>query len=70
MARFPHAMEGHLDRMRSGAVAPSTERIGLLLETLNTLRRLLDAARTGAEAPAETAAATQSLLVAQRAVAA
>ena len=56
--------------MRSGAVAPSTERIGLLLETLNTLRRLLDAARTGAEGPAETAAATQSLLVAQRAVAA
>ena len=67
VARFAHGMEGPLERMRSGAVAPSASRIGLLLESLDTLRLLLDGARNGAEAPPETATATQSLFVAQRA---
>jgi two-component system chemotaxis sensor kinase CheA len=67
VARFTHAMEGLLDRMRSGEVTPSAERIGLLLEALDTLRRLLDAARTGGAAPPEAERAAESLLVAQRA---
>lgn len=65
VARFTHAMEGLLDRMRSGVVSPSAERIGLLLESLDTLRRLLDAARTGAEAPPEAGRVAESLLAAQ-----
>ena len=65
VARFTHAMEGLLDRMRSGEVPPSAERVGLLLESLDTLRRLLDAARTGSVAPPEAERATESLLVAQ-----
>ena len=48
VARFTHAMEGLLDRMRAGAVEPSAARIGLLLESLDILRRLLEAARSGA----------------------
>ena len=66
VAHFTHAMEGLLDRMRSGEVAPSAERIGLLLESLDTLRRLLEAARTGAPAPSDAERLTGSLLVAQR----
>jgi len=67
VAHFTHAMEGLLDRMRSGAVDPSAERIGLLLKSLDTLRRLLDAARSGAAAPPEAKQTSDSLLVAQRA---
>jgi two-component system chemotaxis sensor kinase CheA len=65
VARFTHAMEGLLDRMREGAVEPSAPRIGLLLESLDTLRRLVEAARSGAAAPPETGQVTGSLLVAQ-----
>jgi two-component system chemotaxis sensor kinase CheA len=67
VAHFTHAMEGLLDRMRSGAVPPSAERIGLLLESLDILRGLIDAARTGSPVPPQTERATESLLVAQRA---
>ena len=35
--------------MRAGEVAPSVERIGLLLKALDTLRGLLDAAREGGD---------------------
>ena len=66
VAKFTHAMEGLLDRMRSGAIDPSAERIGLLLESLDTLRRLVEAARTGTEAPPEAACRTESLLAAQQ----
>ena len=66
VARFTHAMEGLLDRMRSGAVKPSAERIGLLLESLDILRRLLDAARNGASAPPDAESGSELLLVAQR----
>jgi two-component system chemotaxis sensor kinase CheA len=66
VARFTHAMEGLLDRMRAGAVESTAERIGLLLESLDTLRRLLDAARGGTVAPPETEQVTGSLFVAQR----
>lgn len=67
VARFTHAMEGLLDRMRSGAVEPSGPRIGLLLTSLDTLRRLLDAARTGTGEPAEMESTAQSLYAAQQA---
>jgi len=66
VAHFTHAMEGLLDRMRAGAIEPSAERIGLLLESLDTLRRLLDAARTGTEAPPDAERIAGSLLAAQR----
>jgi len=66
VARFTHAMEGLLDRMREGAVEPSASRIGLLLESLDILRRLLEAARSGAVAPPEAERVTGALFVAQR----
>jgi two-component system chemotaxis sensor kinase CheA len=67
VARFTHAMEGLLDRMRGGAIESSAPRIGLLLESLDILRRLLEAARSGAAAPPETEQVTGALFVAQRA---
>ena len=66
VARFTHAMEGLLDRMRSGTVEPSPARIGLLLESLDILRRLLDAARAGNAPPPEAERGAESLLLAQR----
>src|SRR5579884_1199655 len=41
VARFTHAIESLLERMRSGEVEPSRERIGLLLRTVDVLRALL-----------------------------
>jgi len=67
VARFTHAMEGLLDRMRGGAIESSAPRIGLLLESLDILRRLLEAARSGAAAPPEAEQVTGALFVAQRA---
>jgi two-component system chemotaxis sensor kinase CheA len=67
VAHFTHAMEGLLDGMRSGTIEPSGERIGLLLESVDTLRRLLDAARDGTAGPAEAERLAASLLAAQRA---
>jgi two-component system chemotaxis sensor kinase CheA len=67
VAHFTHAMESLLDGMRSGALEPSAERVGLLLTSLDMLRRLLDAAKSGAAAPPEAARAAELLLVAQRA---
>ncbi|MEI9976934.1 MAG: Hpt domain-containing protein [Ignavibacteriota bacterium] len=64
VARLTHAMESLLDRMRSGDIDPSAERIGLLLESLDTLRRLLDAARAGLEAPSETERSVATLVAA------
>ena len=65
--RFTHAMEGLLDRMRSGAVPPCPARVNLLLEAVDVLRRLLDAARSGSPVPEEAAPTADSLLIAQRA---
>jgi two-component system chemotaxis sensor kinase CheA len=65
VAHFTHGMESLLDGMRSGAVEPSAERVSLLLESLDVLRQLLDAARAGTEAPPELEKATQALLAAQ-----
>jgi len=68
IARFTHAMESLLDRMREGQVAPTRGRVDLLLAALDVLRRLLETARSGAPAPEEDAARTAGLLVvAQRA---
>jgi len=67
IARFTHALEGLLDRMRAGQVSPSPARIGLMLKALDTLRGLLEAARNGTAIPKEAAAIAQSLFVAQRA---
>jgi two-component system chemotaxis sensor kinase CheA len=64
VAHFTHAMESLLDRMRAGEVAPSAERINLLLEALDLLRLLLEAARTGGQAPPEAAKLAESLLAA------
>ena len=65
--RFTHAMEGLLDRMRSGAVPPCGARVNLLLEAVDVLRRLVDAARSGSPAPEEAGPTADSLLIAQRA---
>ncbi len=64
--RFTHAMESLLDEMRGGRVLASRTRIDLLLSALDVLRRLLDAARTGAAIPDETERLVELMLVAQR----
>ena len=53
--------------MRSGAVPPCPARVNLLLEAVDVLRRLLDAARSGSPVPEEAAPTADSLLIAQRA---
>lgn len=47
ISNLTHAMESLLDRMRSGAVEASSERLNLLLSALDNLRVLLEAAQTG-----------------------
>jgi chemotaxis protein histidine kinase CheA len=55
-AEFTHAMEGLLDRMRSGRVEPDRTSIDLLLEAMDVLAALLDSARRDTAAPANVAA--------------
>ena len=51
LARFTHALETLLDQMRGGAVDPA-EVSGLLLQSLDLMKELLEAARTDAQPPA------------------
>ena len=53
VARFTHHLESLLDRMREGALAPTRERVGLLLRSADILRALLAAAGDGGSPPAE-----------------
>jgi two-component system, chemotaxis family, sensor kinase CheA len=53
LARFTHAMEGVLDRLRDGALAATPARIDLLLRSADLLRVLVAAARADAAPPPE-----------------
>lgn len=52
VTRFTHALEGVLDRLRDGRLAPTSQRTGLLLRSVDALRTLLAATQAGAETPA------------------
>ena len=67
VSRFTHAMENLLDRMRGGLVPTTPQRVNLILEAVDMLRALLDAARTGETAEADPTTLTDLLTVAQRA---
>lgn len=51
VAGFTHGLESLLDRMRDGAIAPTSERIELLLHAADTLGVLLQAAKDGGPLP-------------------
>ncbi len=66
VARFTHALESLLDRLRSGAITVTGKLTELLLRSNDVLRELLAAAASGAPAPAKAQALTEELYVAQR----
>lgn len=51
IARFAHALETLLDRMRSGTLDAASERIDLLLAACDVLQKLVEATRRGAASP-------------------
>lgn len=53
VARFTHALESLLDRMRSGALDSSPERLDLLLRAADVLRELLVSARIDGPPPVD-----------------
>ncbi|MGD0616789.1 MAG: Hpt domain-containing protein [Bryobacteraceae bacterium] len=68
IAEFTHAMDILLDGMRSGRVHVENSRIDLLLDAVNVLAAMLDAAREGGAFPVNSGAVRERLTAAQGAV--
>ena len=66
MAEFTHVMESLLDGMRSAEVEADKPRIDLLLEAVDMLAALLEAARRGTPVPANLAAMRDRLTAARQ----
>ncbi|MCW5978809.1 MAG: chemotaxis protein CheA [Bryobacteraceae bacterium] len=67
IAKFTHALETLLEGMRAGRIEPTAARAALLLRSVDVLRELLAAARTGGPPPAGVEESAAQLVVAQRA---
>jgi two-component system, chemotaxis family, sensor kinase CheA len=66
VARFTHALESLLDRLRSGGIPVTGKLTDLLLRSTDVLRELLASSADGAPAPAQLQAVLEELYVAQR----
>ena len=64
VAEFTHVMETLLDRMREGRMSVTTEAVNTLLESVDGLREMLVAARSGATADEERVGGLRERLVA------
>ncbi|WP_121442721.1 chemotaxis protein CheA [Alkalispirillum mobile] len=64
LAGFTHHMETLLDRLREGRQAVTPEAVNLLLESVDCLRGMLEAAQDGGEADPEQAVALEKRLAA------
>jgi len=68
VARFTHALEGLLDRLRSAKIEPTPQRTDVLLEACDVLRDLLATSASGGPVPERMESALANLYIAQRAV--